>query len=111
MEFTKTLYEVRQDLKKAGEAIFRKARTGEDVARMFYNLDQRDENIHELVDRIQSATGNDRYYTMMSMMQREGVDVPYSFSRPPIKNDSPYYVFNNGNLRKEQQVRRKGRGL
>lgn len=105
MEYTKPLYEIHQKMEKAGSEIYRKAMTGEQCAKLFAKLDQSDTDIHELVNRIQSATGNDRYYTMMDILENRGVHSPYAFFRSPIKSDSHEYVFDNGNVRKMKMGR------
>lgn len=105
MEYTKPLYEIYQKMEKAGSEIYRKAITGEQCAKLFANLDRSAPNIHELVDRIQFATGNDRYYTIMDILESRGVHSPYAFYRSPIKTDSPDYVFDNGNVRKMKMGR------
>lgn len=105
MEFTKPIHEVDESIRKAGLEIFRKAMTGEQCAKLFEQLDRSDPDIHEMVDRIQSANGNDRFSCMLQIIESTGVRTPYGFYRPPIKDDSPDYVFDNGN------VRRRGQGL
>ena len=104
MEYSKPIYEVNASIRKAGRGIFRKAMTGEQCAKLFDQLDRSDPDIHEMVNRIQSATGNDRYACMLQLIESTGIRVPWSFYRTPIKDDSPDYVFDNGN------VRRRGRG-
>lgn len=71
--------------------------TGEQCAKQFEKLDRSDPDIHEMVDRFQSATGNDRYSCMMQAIESTGVRTPYGLYRSPVKNDSPDYVFDNGN--------------
>ena len=105
MEFTKPLYEVNNELRKAGAEIYRQAMTGEECAKMFAALDCNNPNIHELIDRHQGATGNDRYYCMMDCLDQLKVHHPYGFYREPTKTDSPDYVFDNDNVVR----RRRGR--
>ena len=72
--------------------------TGEECAEMFAKLDQSDPNIKEMIDRLQRATSNDRYYTMMNYLSFLGVEPPYRFYRGETKTDSREYVFDNGNI-------------
>lgn len=104
MEYSKPIHEVTESICKAGREIYRNAMTGEQCAKLFEQLDRSDPDIHEMVDRIQSANGNDRYSCMMQVIESAGVSPPFGFYRTPIKDDRPGYVFDNGN------VRRRGRG-
>lgn len=96
MEYTKPIWQINRELKAAGIKIYHDAMTGEECAEMFAKLDQNDPKIKEIIDRLQSATGNDRYYTMMDHLSFLGVEPPYRFYLEPNKNDSQEYVFDNG---------------
>lgn len=98
MEYTKPIYEIDKSIRKAATEIYRKAMTGEQCARLFDRLDRSDPDIHEMVDRFQSATGNDRYSCMMQAIESTGVRTPFGLYRSPVKNDSPDYIFDNGNV-------------
>lgn len=101
MELTKPIYEIHQKMKEAGIEIYRKAMTGEQCANLFAKLDRSDPDIHELVNRHQFATGNDRYSVMMDILINIGLKPPYAFYRSSVKNESPDYVFDNGNVVKK----------
>lgn len=101
MELTKPIYEIHQKMKEAGSEIYRKAMTGEQCANLFAKLDRSNPDIHELVNRHQFATGSDRYSVMMDILTNIGLKPPYAFYRSPVKNDSPDYVFDNGNVVKK----------
>lgn len=81
MELTKPIYEIHQKMKEAGSEIYRKAMTGEQCANLFAKLDRSDPDIHELVNRHQFATGNDRYSVMMDIFTNIGLKPPYAFYR------------------------------
>lgn len=100
MEYTKTIHEIDECIRKAATGIYRKVMTGEQCAKEFEKLDRSDPDIHEMVDRIQSATGNDRYACMMQVIESTGLRTPYGLYRVPVKDDSPDYVFDNGNVRR-----------
>lgn len=101
MELTKPIYEIHQKMKEAGIEIYRKAMTGEQCANLFAELDRSDPDIHELVNRHQFTTGNDRYSVMMDILISIGLKPPHGFYHSPVKNDSLDCVFDNGNVVKK----------
>ena len=104
MEFSKPIHEVEHELAKEVRRIVKETIRPEQSARMFAELEKTHPDIHELINRLQRATGNDRYYCMMDCLDQLKVQHPYGFYREPTKTDSPDYVFDNGN------VVRRGRG-
>ena len=79
MEYTKPIPKMMKDLKRNGVEIYRRAMTGEQCAQMFAEFDRSNPDIHELIDRLQFASGNDRYSVMMDQIERTGVHAPWAF--------------------------------
>lgn len=98
MESTKPLREVEEELKNEGKRIYHDAMTGEECASLFAQFESKNPNIKELIDRLQYATDNDRYYTMVNELTSLGIQPPYRFYRSPIKTDDTSYNFDNGML-------------
>ena len=65
---------------------------------MFAALDRDNPDIHELIERNQGETGNDRYYCMMDCLDQLKVQHPYCFYLELTKTNSPDYIFDNGNV-------------
>jgi hypothetical protein len=74
--------------------------TGDECAQMFVGLDRSYPNIHELINRMQFGSGNDRYSIMMDQIERTGVHTLRAFHRPSSKTDSKDYVYDNGNVQR-----------
>lgn len=72
--------------------------TGEQCAERFELLDKSNPDIHEYISRIPSATGYDRYFTMMDQLSIQGVALLYRFYLGCTKADSQEYVFDNSNV-------------
>lgn len=97
-EYTKPLREVEDELRSEGKRIYQDAMNGEECASMFAQLEGKNPNIKLLIDRLQYATGNDRFYTMMNELTSLGVQPPCRFYRSLIKTDDTSYIFDNGTL-------------
>ena len=93
MEYTQSFGAIKLEIKLAAQRIFRDAMTGEQCAAMFAKLDRSNPNIHEMVNRHQQATGNDRYSIMMDIIRTIGVQPPLRFCRSSVKDDSQNYSF------------------
>ncbi len=66
MNYSKPLWEVERDLVKGVRNAFIHADNGQRCAIMFDELDKSNPDIHEYINRIQQATGNDRYFCMLN---------------------------------------------
>ena len=99
MNYSKPLWQVERDLVKGVRNAFIQADNGQQCASMFDELDKSNSDIHEYINRIQQATGNDRYFCMMNsysaIIQRS---VPMHLWRSNFKSDSPYYCFDANQL-------------
>ncbi len=85
-------------MKEAGSEIYHKAMTGEQCANLFAKLARSDPDIHELVNRHQSETGNDRYSVMQDILISIGLKPPHSLYRLSVKNNNSNYVFGSSNV-------------
>lgn len=99
MNYSKPLWQVERDFVKGVQNAFIPADNGQQCASMFDELDKSNPDIHEYIDRIQQATGNDRYFCMMNsysaIIQRS---VPMHLWRSNFKSDSPDYCFDANQL-------------
>ena len=105
MEFSKPIYEVEHELANEVRRIVKEAIRPEQCARMFAELDKTHPDIHELINRLQRATGNDRYYCMMDTYMYLTKDtVPRPLYRSYCKSDSPQYSFNTEPLKRAEPM-------
>ena len=99
MNYSKPLWQVERDLVKGVRNAFIHADNGQQCASMFDELDKSNPDIHEYINRIQQATGNDRYFCMLNsysaITQRSA---PTHLWRGNIKSDSPDYCFDANQL-------------
>ncbi len=99
MNYSKTLWQVERDLVKGVRNAFIQADNGQQCASMFDELDKSNPDIHEYINRIQQATGNDCYFCMLNsysaITQRS---VPTHLWRSDVKSDSPDYCFDANQL-------------
>lgn len=105
MNFSKPIPEVECELAREAGRILKKATRPEQCARWFANLDRIHPDIHELIDRIQRATGNDRYFCMLDTFSYlTKASIPQDLYRGHFKNDSPLYRFDVRELEQEEQL-------
>lgn len=99
MNYSKPLWQIERDLVKGARNAFIQADNGQQCASMFDELDKSNPDIHEYINRIQQATGNDRYFCMLNsytaITQRSA---PTHLLRSNVKIDSPYYCFDANQL-------------
>lgn len=99
MNDSKPLWQVERDLVKGTRNAFIQADNGQQCASMFDELDKSNPDIHEYINRIQQATGDDRYFCMLNsyttITQRSAPTHPW---RSNIKSDSPDYCFDANQL-------------
>lgn len=94
MNSSKSFWEVERDLVKRVRNAFIHADNGQQCASMFEELDKSNPDIHEYINRIQSATGNDRYFCMLnSYTAITRRSAPTHLWRSNAKSDSPDYCF------------------
>lgn len=68
MNYSKPLWQVERDLVKGVRNAFIQADNGQQCASMFDELDKSNPDIHEYINHIQQATGNDRYFCMLNLI-------------------------------------------
>lgn len=103
MNFSKPIPEVERELARKVGRILKKATRPEQCARWFTNLDRIHPDIHELIDRIQRATGNDRYFCMLDTYSYlTKASIPHELYRGYFKSDSPLYRFDVRELEQEE---------
>ena len=94
MNFSKPIREVESELAREVGRILKKAERPEQCVRGFTNLDRVRPDIHELIDRIQRATGNDRYFCLFDMYRSlTKASIPPEPYQGHFKSDSPLYRF------------------
>lgn len=99
MMFSKPLWQVERDLVKGVRQAFLEAGNGQQCAEMFDKLDISSPDIHEYINRIQQATGNDRYFCMLnSYTTLTGRSAPSHLWRSFVKSDSTEYCFDASQL-------------
>ena len=99
MNYSKPLWEVERDLVKGVRNAFIQADNGQQCASMFDELDKGNPDIHEYIDRIQRATGNDRYFCMLnSYTAITRRSVPTHLWRVNVKSYSLLYCFDANQL-------------
>ena len=99
MNSSKPLWEVERDLVKGVRNAFIHADNGQQCASMFDELDKSNLDIHEYINRIQGATGNDRYFCMLnSYIAITRRSAPTHLWRSNVKSDSPDYCFDANQL-------------
>ena len=105
MEFSKPIYEVEHELANEVRRIVKEAIRPEQCARLFAELDKTHPDIHELINRLPLATGNDRYYCMIATYMYLTKDtVPRSLYRSYCKSDSPEYSFSTEPLKRAERM-------
>ncbi len=106
MNYSKPLWQVERDLVKGVRNAFIQADNGQQYASMFGKLDKSNPDIHEYINRIQQATGNDRYFCMLnsytSITQRSA---PTHLWRRNVKSESPDYCFDANQLDQTESER------
>lgn len=103
MNYSKQLWEVERDLVKGVRNAFIQADNGQQCASMFAELDKSTPDIHEYVNRIQQATGNDRYFCMLnSYTTITGRSAPTHLWRSNVKSDSPNYFYDANQLNQSE---------
>lgn len=106
MNYSKPLWQVERDLVKGVRNAFIQADNGQQCARMFDELDKSDPDIHEYINRILQATGNDRYFSMLNsytaITQR---NAPTHLWRGNVKSDISDYCFDANQLNQAEPDR------
>jgi len=104
MNYSKPLWQVERDLVKGVRNAFIQADNGQQCASMFGKLDKSNPDIHEYINRIQRATGNDRYFCMLNaytaITRRSS---PTHLWRNNVKSDSQKYCFDTQELSRDDQ--------
>ena len=99
MNDSNPLWQVERDLIKGARSAFIQADNGQQCASMFDELDKSNPDIHEYINRIQQATGNDRFFCMLNsytaITQRSAQTHLW---RSNVKSDSPAYCFDANQL-------------
>lgn len=104
MNYSKPLWEVERDLVKGVRNAFIHADNGQQCASMFEELDKSNRDIHEYINRIQRATGNDRYFCMLnSYTAITRRSVPTHLWRSNVKSDSQEYSYSAQELARDEQ--------
>ena len=107
MNYSNPLWQVERDLVKGARNAFIQAENGQQCANMFEKLDKSNPDIHEYINRIQQATGNDHYFCMLnSYAAITRRSAPSHLWRGNVKTDSPDYCFDANQLDQAEPERK-----